>query len=107
MEKRHSVSEIVSLECVFFVESPRERKSFAHSLLWSARKGIEVFEQAFGCKGALVDFDDHAFAVDEEGRRHGELAAAIEEVTIKDVVDADDLLCTEQCWEREVFLHCK
>src|ERR1700730_13757981 len=103
LEERDSVGEIVALKGVFFVERSCEGKRLARSFRGRLRKGCDVFKKAFGCDDALEERDDPSFGVYEEGGWQGEVATAIKEVAIKNVVDADDFRCGEQSREGEIF----
>src|SRR5208283_3480922 len=54
----------------------------------SIGKRAEVFGQARGLDGSLINLDDHSVVVQKERSWERKISAAVEEIAVDDVVDA-------------------
>ena len=102
LEKRHAIGKVVALERALEKRSG-ERQCLAHAIGWIAGDRFHILQQPLRSHRSLVNLDDHAFLIKQKRCGQAEVAAAVEEVAINNVIDACHIRGDEQSGEGEPF----
>src|SRR5437588_2676875 len=100
------VSEIIALEDVL-VEGSGEGKGFPNPIGLRQVDQTQVFREPFRIHPALVNLDDQSFFVKEERSRERQISATVEQIAVKDVVDAGDFGRGAQSRKGQRFFPCE
>ena len=83
------------------VKGSREGQRFGRAFGRRSRRRLHIFNQSLRIYSPLVDLDDHSLLVNQERSGNAEIAAAVEQIAVDDVVDGNHLRRREENWERE------
>src|SRR4051794_23156778 len=100
LEESDPIGKCVALK-VALIELARKGKRLSDSHFGSSRICPNIFADLIGIYETLVQLHDIAVVVDEERCGKGKISAAIEQVAINNVVNADDSRGSNKTGERE------
>ena len=102
LEKRHAIGKVVALERALEKRSG-ERQCLSQPIGGIAGDRFHILQQLLRSHRSLVNLDDHAFLIKQKRCGQAEVAAAVEEVAINNVIDACHVRGDEQSGEGEPF----